>query len=559
MVAYGYDTVEVGLPYKPLKRDVKFYLYKNGSERKPVMASLGCHVKGFAPLHPNPWGLSTTLLGVAARVAREIPKPQKENLTEFFCFVKETLIPQMFPHRLPSDFDWSHKSWLRDRPYPAWRKAELARVQEQTCNRFDLKKHTVNKCFMKDETYMARKHSRGIYSKHDAFKNRAGPLASGSESIVFNHPAFIKHVPVLERPGLLYDTLYQPGAKYVVSDYTAYESHFTAEVMHNVEFELYRYLWRDVPGALEELEFCEKVICGRQECYFKNFRFAVNASRMSGEMFTSIGNGFTNYALMAFAAHKLGTTLKGFVEGDDGLFVFGNNIIPDSKFFEDLGFTIKMETHDQLNKASFCGNLFDEEDLIVVTDPIEVLANFGWSKTPYVNSTQTRLKELLKSKSLSFAYQYRGCPIIQSLAHYGLRMTKHIDLRRYIEKDRSLSLWEREQLLEALAHRNEIERVEVPIRTRLLVQELYGVTLDEQRQIEEYLDGLETLQPLYLPIFEHLFPQDCAVYYTYYVDEGLGTFCGNLKRDDSWIDVYKRHLIVTPGFSKLGYPAGHYT
>jgi hypothetical protein len=521
------------------------------------MTSLGCHLVGFAPPHANPWGLTTTLLGVAARVAREIPDPDKIYREKFFRFVGDELIPSMF---VPLDMhhDISHNTWIHSRPYPKWRKDQLIQIFEKNENKTASKK-IINKCFMKDETYQQFKHSRGIYSKEDWFKNIAGPLASACESVVFDHPVFIKHVPVLLRPGLLFKTLFCPGAKYVTSDYTAYESHFTEDVMRNVEFKLYRYLLQNVPGALNTLDFVEDAIVGRQECYFKNFKFSVNASRMSGEMFTSIGNGFTNYALMAFAAKEHGTQLKGFVEGDDGIFTFENNIVPESDYFERLGFTIKMETHAELNKASFCGNLFDVDDLIVVTDPREVLLNFGWSKTPHVSYGKIKLQELLKSKSMSFAYQYRGCPIIQSLAHYGLRLTKRIDLRRYLEKDRSISLWEREQILEALENQKEIYKVEPPIKTRILIEELYGLTIEEQHKIEEYFDNLETLQPIKLSIFDQLFHADCSIYYNYYVDEGAGARCGNLGRDATWFDYYRDHIKFHDAFSNLGYTLNNLT
>lgn len=514
------------------------------------MASLGCHVVGFAPPHANPWGLSTTLLGVCARAARLTPEPDIKLFEEFTDFVFH-LIRRMFPTKISLEKDMSVEWWLSTRPYTQSRKLELLEKWRK-CNGILERKHFFNKCFMKDETYATWKHARGIYSRSDEFKCYSGPIASAIEEIVFAHPAFIKHVPVLERPGLLMETLFLPGAKYLTSDYTAFESHFTRMVMHNVEFMLYRYLCEDLPGYSAMLDVIESAITGRNRCEFKHFRMDVDATRMSGEMFTSLGNGFTNYALMAFAAHKHGTTMKGFVEGDDGIFVFDRNVVPESSFFERLGWTIKIEVHSELNKASFCGNIFDVDDLIVVTDPRDVLLNFGWSKTPYVNAKQTRLLELLKSKSLSYAYQYRGCPIIQSLAHYGLRTTRRIDLRRFLAHDRSISMWEKEQLLEAINHSSEIEKIEVPLKTRMLVSELYGITIEDQKKIEEYLDGLDGLQPLSLPLFETLFTREQAQYWCYYVDDGCDTMFSALSRDCTWMDVYGDQIRFTREFFAVG-------
>jgi hypothetical protein len=236
---------------------------------------------------------------------------------------------------------------------------------------------------------------------------------------------------------------------------------------------------------------------------------------MSGEMCTSLGNGFTNWALMSFAADYHNTEVSGVVEGDDGLFTFKDNIIPDEQFFAKLGFTVKLETVPSLAEAGFCGMYFDPNDKIVVADPVDPLANFGWFPTKYVHAKHTRYLELLRAKSYSLAYQYAGCPILQSLGQYGLRVTRHVDLRRYLNRDRNISGWEKEQLLEALSAK--IVAKEVPINTRLLVQQQFGITVRQQLEIEEYLDRLTRLQPLDLPQLYAIMPEGYKVCWAHYV------------------------------------------
>ncbi len=65
------------------------------------------------------------------------------------------------------------------------------------------------------------------------------------EKALFQLDPFIKKIPVPERGKYIYSMLYEPGAKYYASDYTAFETHFTADLMDAVEFELYRYMAPD--------------------------------------------------------------------------------------------------------------------------------------------------------------------------------------------------------------------------------------------------------------------------------------------------------------------------
>ena len=137
----------------------------------------------------------------------------------------------------------------------------------------------------------------------------------------------------------------------------------------------------------------DNILAGYNTCTFKRFKLGIQATRMSGEMCTSLGNGFSNLMLMLFACHRIGSKCTGVVEGDDGFFVCSPRA-PTSKEFKEIGFTIKMERHDSLTTASFCGIVFDTIDKINVTDPMEVLIGFGWSKTPYVGARPARKMEL---------------------------------------------------------------------------------------------------------------------------------------------------------------------
>ena len=174
-------------------------------------------------------------------------------------------------------------------------------------------------------------------------------------------------MPVPDRPQHIIDKLWLPGSSYVATDYTAYESHFVAELMEAIEFVLYEHMTQHLKEGPRFMELMRGVLAGKRKAQFKYFDVEVNATRMSGEMNTSLGNGFANLMLFEFACHKVGSECVGVVEGDDGLFRV-NGPIPPSNLFESLGFTIKAVTHERLETASFCGMVFDVEDRVNVSD-----------------------------------------------------------------------------------------------------------------------------------------------------------------------------------------------
>lgn len=483
------------------------------------MESLGCHVEGACLPHPCASDQNTIIAGVCKRIAAKVPIPDRNELHNIKRFVFEWLKKNLTP--LDKDEDYSFETWLAHTNYPLWRKEELRKVFSLIDNPYDKKNFSV-KCFMKDETYPSYKHARAIFSRKDEAKCLIGPYIKKIEEVLYQHPAFIKHVPVRDRPAYISRLLDKPGAKYIATDYTAFESHFTKDVMDAIEFVLYRYMLKECPD-IKKVEYLLGQLSGRNNCTFKRFKLDINATRMSGEMNTSLGNGFSNYMLMLYVCHKVGSTCEGVVEGDDGLFIVEPNA-PTKEDFAELGFTIKIEEHTNLRTASFCGIIFDEKDKINVTNPLEVLCGFGWSKNTYIGARRVRKLELLRSKALSLLHQYPGCPIIQSLAKYGLRVTKHIDMRRYLAKERSISMWEREQLLIALEDLEAGTLVEksVPANTRLLVEELYGVSVRDQKLIEQYFDTKDELSPIKFGVINTYMEWQWKHYYSEYVMNSMG-------------------------------------
>lgn len=543
LFAFGYRPWEVSLDYPDVKQKTKIIVRSvtEDCHRIPAMVSLGCHVHGFAPPHADPSDQKTMIAGCCKRFARKIPKASRKHLRGLARFTRKFVENHFVP--LKTDSNVSVESWLESTAYPAWRKDELALLWKERSGILE-KKDFICKSFMKDETYgMAYKHARGINARSDMFKCAVGPIFKLIEKEVFKHPAFIKYVPVHERPDYIMDLLYAEDVKYVATDYTAYESHFTRDIMKNCEFILYEYMTKDLPEGKEFMALCNDVIAGSNVAQYKTFDVHVEATRMSGEMNTSLGNGFANLMLFMYACECVGSEAVGVIEGDDGL----NRVkgpIPTTELFEEMGFTIKLDVHDQIETASFCGIIFDTEDRVNVTDPRPLLLNFGWAGTSYTNCRNKRKMELLKAKSLSYLHQYAGCPIAQELALYGLRITKHIDLTRFLNKSRNLGHWQREKLLQAMEHPGVAKPV--PHRTRALVEQLYGVDIAMQLSIEKYLSSLTSSTDLHHWSFDFIFSKETSHYWNFYVGS---EYTNELQGYGGQLDKYRNHLKFNPGLN----------
>lgn len=502
-VAYGYRSCEVELPPLPeVKDDVKFRLLPNRLDviRPIVRSSLGCHVLGGANPHPDPSDLETMLDGASRRFCRKPPTPNANKMDRFKKFVLKWLKKHMVP--LPSSTDTSFETWIQNTPYPLWRKNELIKKWEESKG-FITSENIVDyrgmrnryvrvNSFQKDETYPVYKAARGINSRTDEFKVRVGPVFKLIEEQLFKMEYFIKHTPVDERAQEIKDKLYQAGAHIIGTDYTSFESLFTEELMMACEMQLYSYMTQNIDDS-DWYKIVEYALTGTNKCYFRNkFVISVSATRMSGEMCTSLGNSFTNFMAMKFIAKEIGMrSLKSRIEGDDGIFTFYGPK-PTAQDFADIGLIIKIDEYESLTEGSFCGIIADEHEMINVTDPIDVLLNFGWTTRDYALSGVKKKLELLKAKSLSLAYQYPGCPILSSLADYGLRICKD---SKYSVKDMN----EYERLIFLKMHekyKNNIPRKQVGYVTRLLVEKRYGITVDDQLIIESYLDNKTELSPI---------------------------------------------------------------
>ena len=499
------------------------------ARRPPVSRSLGCHGHGAVLPRPADDPVSAAS-GALKRIGTDTGKMTRKTRQQFCRFVDlfcEEYIPKLDP-----TIDLSVESWLQATTYPEGRRSDLLRTFEEGSSNMDgpfsfsarskRKIYDVNN-FIKDEFYETYKHPRMINSRSDLYKVVVGPIFAQISKLVFglkysgkDYGPLIKHVPVADRSVVLSDLLTDYAESYQITDYSSFEAHFTSEMMESCEFRLYNHCTKNLSCHKPFMKLLRDSMAKVNHIKNKWFKIMLQATRMSGEMNTSLGNGFSNMMFTLFLANRAHIKngysgslkswidnwqlyVRGAFEGDDGLCVFHPLCKPVTSDFTEMGLIIKLVDVNEIGLASFCGNLFDPVDLIQVTNPLKVLCGLGWSNKKYVSSKPETRAAILRCKANSYLNQYPGCPIVNALACYILRCTGE-DVGRELRYLDNSSHWLKGKYSQAYKNLPNLGRQPTPGRTRLLVEKLYDVTVDQQLKMEEYLDSLTEIQPLDLSI-----------------------------------------------------------
>lgn len=488
MYLYGYTVNEFKFAeIKPVKDSLKFTrIMPNPPVRKPLSTSLPFCLLGATPPRPEPCDAASYVGGALKRMGREPPPMTRRDKRDFKRFVGLWLKRNLIP--ITDDKVPTFEEWLSGTDYTKARKEELTRVWDKAGRVGRRSKLRKVKSFIKDEAYPEPKYPRLINSRVDEAKCAFGPICKAASDVVFSLPMFIKNTPVADRPMVIRDTIFKDGGKYESTDYTSYEAHFTKERIDMTTGLLFRHLFKRCSNEIRRaVELMLKTLTGKNIIMSKLVSFIINATRCSGEMDTSLSNGFANAMTIEYLAWKVGGKVEYAVEGDDGLMRWIGDAKPTPQDYLDLGLDIKIETSDEISHLSFCGMVYDVEELIVVTDIREVLCRLGWTNKQYVNASDQTKLQLLRAKGFSLAYQYNGCPVLSRLGRKIIALTSDIQIRESI-----VSNWDtyhRRTLVTAMTSLPD-ERLPGP-RTRQLISDLYQISEREQLQLENWVDNLE--------------------------------------------------------------------
>lgn len=473
--AFGYRDADVHLPAdRECQSGVTVRRYSNEPvPRRPVQYSLGPVLHNAAPPMPDVKDDATLIRGCLNRFCAANPQPDARLRSRLRKFVAEYVDKHYQPLR-PGDIS-DVFDYIDGTNHPEWRREELREAarsldEHPLCrDDYSIKSHG------KRETYPSYKHARGINSRCDRFKVFSGPFFQAIEHVVFADPSFIKLVPYKDRAATIIDALGHLPGPFYETDYSHFESHFTPDVLRDVEFVLYKHMLANYPGVLSHIM---AAMSGINNCRFPSFLVKIKGVRMSGEMCTSLGNGFTNKMLFSFIVHEKGGECLGFVEGDDAL--MASTVDVTESDFRKAGFVIKILRHTNIYTTGFCG-LNMSRDLCAFADPHETLLNFGWTHSVKMRGGKKTMRGLLRAKAMSLLYQNPRCPILAPLALHYIALTE--GFKPLFESN----WWEQQMNAETqLYHHWSVSEAHkgISLTARSDFADLYGISISAQIAIE---------------------------------------------------------------------------
>jgi len=487
--------------------------------------------------------LETGKAGAQKRVARCPPPISRKDKSLMSRYARIFFRQRFQP--LPADTNYDFSWWLSETPYTEVRRRELLKAWDETDGVLN-EKFNYMKCFMKEEEYSEfTKHMRGIFSRHDKIKVLIGGIVKRMEEVVYKSPEFVKHVPVADRPNYLLEQLSGIG-QLLETDFTAFECHFTKEVMQIIDLNFVHHMTQSIFDA--QIKRIFDLMSEKNKLRFKFYSYCIEATRMSGEMTTSLMNGVANLFVMNFAnfvtsmhyeltgtkltkladfdaglvteENVLKYSLKCVVEGDDGLGLYPL-VTPSSHLFEQMGFTLKMEEKSSISSSKFCGILFDDVDRENLMDPMKILVKFGMSSSRYVGANHAKHMSLMRAKAFSYLYQCPGCPIVAPLCRYILRVTSryHSGMLSKIDKGgMGFDSYKLMILRSAVgANTARLEQRNIGYRSRVLIEDMFNVPVAAQFLIEQWFDDRDEVETFPFSMIENFVPRDWVYFSEWYV------------------------------------------
>lgn len=470
----------------------KFKLRKDVIVRRHYVGRAMMPLEGVMPYVPDPRNMINLIAGSQKRFLKLTPKLR--NRRKFKAFVRKFLHDNLQPLDVRTDF--SFDTWLTKTTYPLWRKEQLRLAWNKLP--YATKKQ-ISKCklFIKIEAFESMKEPRIINARCDLAKVKYGPYIKAIEEQVYKLKFFAKHLVVSDRPRILQDR-FKNFSKILASDYSAFEAHMTKEVMQTCESQLYRYMLKDVPNGRQIADDYCAMLEGKNITVNKYMQIEVCACRMSGEMSTSLGNGFTNLMVILYLLKNkrhIDLNLGSYdvlVEGDDAVVGYDGQDFSIEEFAE-CGMTAKIENHTKISDSRFCQVAFDEIEMQPVGDIRRTLRKFGWTYSNAILSKPSVVVQYMRGKALSLLYEFSACPVLTSVALGVLRI---IGRAGPIRLD-STYKYDVETICTAKAGI-------VGMGSRNLVAREQQIPIQAQLEIEHYFDNMTVLNMNY-PAVRNLF------------------------------------------------------
>lgn len=506
--------------------------------------SLGTHDENATMPAPDRKDAKSQLLGACKRLCPYIPDPNPAKIRNIYKFI-DRMFGLLF-RPLRDDEVLDPMDWIETRPYPRTRKEE----HKKAWLAGEPEKPHRSKKFVKSETYPKYKFLRWIQPLDDWTKMFMGPIATEIDKQVFNLPCFIKKIPIKERVEYIKKRIDCSFAEYTQADVESMEAHLKQKRADWMLYALHLFVCSLSKGK-RYMQIFEDIIRGCKkrktvsESYCDNFVIKLLMALRSGMNETSFINSLESlithfYILENEFGYKFEDLLsllddiriedpvkyatnlfpsKLLTEGDDKLAAEEPCNVITKEIYLEYGYMCAPRSDPSMYGTDFCTLVFSVSG-VPITNILYTYVTSGWSDDSYLLTSQHRKKELMRAKGYSYLYQYTNCPVIHELGLYFLRVTRDINLERFFRVKNHLSQWEMDILYEAYMNERHVihKPIDCPMDARIMVETLYGVTVDMQLNAEKELQNLTQIRPLNL-FPPYVYPDDWLHYNVNYVVE----------------------------------------
>lgn len=434
--------------------------------------------------HPD-MGKDAVVWGLLNRISVAIPPVPAAVYDALLLFVIQRVLRLIPRYDEVHDFD----SWLAGSNYTSEQKEFYRQLHDKQPYPIRELGKSVCNSFVKDEKYLEWKAPRIINGRHKAVITEYSWMVLMLESVIYNLPEFVKHIPVTERARHV-DESFPAGGHVFSSDFTSFECSITNSMLM-LERLVALHVFDGSPYVRSVYEYWTIMTRRNKMCFRCGIVATKCGCRMSGDRTTSVGTCIIMLCIFKYLFESQGISYKLIIEGDD--VVGWCSARPDIGPLTDLGFIIKMEYLNEVSEASFCGLVYDDK-LHIVPNAIKVMLNGGWAKGKYAGANRKTLMSLHKAYALSVLAMYRGCPVVQHYAKWILKftkMTRHNVVARELENIiRYKLMMSSTQIAKfvSTAHRD-WPIVHPTPAGRAIMERLHNVPIDLQMMLEEYFNS----------------------------------------------------------------------
>lgn len=501
------------------------------------------YVDGVVPPIPDYKSTANQVLSFFKRCCADLPEPDWQEWKRIKRFNRSQISQRVvaLPDDIPLNYDeytllpdretleyWLKHANMRECDRVAYRNEWLRLVGQAPSRKTPNARATkfwALDSFLKNEHYDVYKYPRGIQPRGLGPNMIFGPIMHAIEQQLFHdstdqadpgyyrpssrNPEFVKSLTMDGRAAYLLEK-FDGQNNLFGTDASSFECLMRSHVQLDIELPMMLAHLASKPSAAKVLSWVYHNITanprevGSQYGKSRGIRYPIMDMRCSGDMQTSLGNGWCNLIFLKFAFSRVAKCSPSAItlvcEGDDGL-VAAPKCQGIEDEFKKLGLTYKFDRYNDVRVAKFCKIVVGEGGLL--REAIGPMAKAGWVDLKYARSSPKVHAGLLRMKALSFIHSYPRCPLLSVWSLRVLELTA--DAKTVCERliSRERNSYYREEMDRVLRSKLPDDVGVVAEADRRLYGEVFGMPPDVQLRIEQQLRVM-TLTPLFSSlIVEH--------------------------------------------------------